>query len=481
MKQSIPYTLVALIICTVCTKAQSPTVCRLGFDYEISKSPAWGKGWPVVTEIYPGSPAAGAGLKLYDIVREIDGRPAGNISGAEIDSLLNPPGKDHVALSVEGPASGIRLVAVAKDCKPSDAITEDRLATAFAMYSLETTGERTFVCPFVTGTPGDAVDFTSFKTYAFPPADENNRRLEEALNACIGKNLDSKGLKLDSIAPDIIVETFYFYKKNPNYKPSTPSAVAQATANAATPAYRYDMAKGSVEKYPFLDPSTPETNAEYLLQLGIRMIDKRIESRNRVVWECEANEMMSAAFRLENYAQTHIPLMLMQYPYVRYNRNPRFLLSRKTYNYTGLSYDFNNLGRILGVEPGSPADKAGITVGDVIERIDNLTMEYSAEEYTAAYKQFITATLQYRDKSTIFADANGFGYCMYWDKFKYAQIAAAIKTQRNRAVFAYLFKYAPYVNPSGANLCRFNIQRQGEKLTVMVYPEVRAETTILVK
>ncbi|MDR1356285.1 MAG: signal protein PDZ, partial [Tannerellaceae bacterium] len=262
----------------------------------------------------------------------------------------------------------------------------------------------------------------------------------------------------------------------PNYKPASVN-----TRTVATPVYRYDVARGSVEKFPFLDPSTPETDAEYLLQLGVRMIDKRLQARSRVVWECEANEMMSAAFRLENYAQAHIPLMLMQYPYVKYNRNPRFVLSRRTYNYTGLSYDVNTLGRILGVASGSPAANAGIAEGDVIEKIDNLTMEYSAEEYTAAYKQFITATMPYRDRSTLFADANGFGYCMYWDKFKYAQVAAAIKAQRNRAVFAYLFKYAPYVNPSGANVCRFNVQRRGEKLTVMVYPEVRTETTILVK
>ena len=50
----------------------SPTVCRAGFAFEISNNPNWGNGEPVVINITPGSPAERAGLKLNDIILEVN-------------------------------------------------------------------------------------------------------------------------------------------------------------------------------------------------------------------------------------------------------------------------------------------------------------------------------------------------------------------------------------------------------------------------
>ncbi|MDR1258298.1 MAG: DUF4136 domain-containing protein [Tannerellaceae bacterium] len=474
MRQPILYALITLTLCAGNVKGQYPSVCRLGFEYDISQSASWGYGKPVVTEIYPSSDAIEAGLKAGDIIETIDGVSVEGQDAAMIAGLLNPDGgKNSVLLTVTNLNDTSKPLHIRRDCKPTDAITEDRLAAAFAMYSLETTSERGFVCPFVTTTP-DTADFAQFKTYAFPPADESNRRLEEVINECIGKELAAKGLSPDTVAPHMIVETFYFLKRNPSYKASAQTEGRRMTT------YRYDCAQGQMEKFPFFNYAAPEADAEYLLQLGIRMIDNR-DKRRRVIWECESNEMMSAAFRLENYARTHIPLMCMQYPYVRRNRNVRFTVTRKEYNYTGLNYDIDRLGRIMRVDAGSPARMSGLRENDVVETIDNLSMSGSAEEFTAAYKQFILNTMSMRDRETVFTDVNGFGYCMYWDKLKYTQVADAIRAPRNRAVFAYLYKYAPYVNPSGVNILTFGIRRGREKTDIMVSPSIRAEETITIQ
>ena len=50
--------------------------------------------------------------------------------------------------------------------------------------------------------------------------------------------------------------------------------------------------------------------------------------------------------------------------------------------------------------------------------MDGQSMNHSAEEVTAAYKQVITNTMPLRDERTAFTDANGFQLCMLWDKMK---------------------------------------------------------------
>jgi hypothetical protein len=455
-------------------QAQNPTICRLGFSYNLSRSANWGKGKPVITQVYPYSSAEQAQLKVYDIIEAIDGLATSELNAADIAAMLNPAEKNEVKLTISNLKDTAAIYTIQKDCKRTDAISEDQLATAFAMYSLENTSERLFVCPF-TSTAADTVDFALFKTFAFAPIDENNRKLEETINACIEKEFTEKGLIHSPTEPaDMRIETFYFYKKNPHYaKPAN-------TSSNRLPAYRYDFTLGDMGKFPFLTHEAAETEAEYLLQLGIRLIDNRYKV-GRVVWECEANEMMTAAFRLENYAQTHIPLMCMLYPYSKYGRNVQFLVSRKNYNYTGIHYDINRLEQVMDVDINSPAHIAGIRTHDIIERIDNQFMNHTAEEYTAAYKNFIMNTLPLRDPKTLFADANGFRYCMYWDKLKYTQVMEALRNPRHLPVFAYLYKYEPYVNPSGINTCTFYIKRGKEKKEILIHPSKHTETTLVVK
>ena len=84
----------------------------------------------------------------------------------------------------------------------------------------------------------------------------------------------------------------------------------------------------------------------------------------RILWECEANELLEDSYKLEEYARVHVPLMLMQYPYVKYGRNVLYKVNQKTYNYTGISYDIDRLELITDVDRNSPAYAAG-SVRDV--------------------------------------------------------------------------------------------------------------------
>ena len=455
-------------------QAQNRNICRLGIKYDISQSDQWGKNKPVVTGIIPYTPAELAGIRQNDIITAIDGVETVGLSPKEIEELLNPADKNEIVLTIRNLSNPSKQVMVKKECKKSNVITEEQLASAFSMYSLETTSERDFSCPFKTTVTADSVDFGAFKTFAFSAIDENNSRLETAINESIEKELTKKGLTVDIDNPDILIQTFYFFDKNPNYIGPNKIVIEKE------PTYRYNFIKSKMEQFPFLSKDAAESEAEYLLQFGIRMIDQR-QVPGRILWECEANEMLESSYRLDEYARIHVPLMCLQYPYVKYKRNVKFNVDQKTYNYTGLGFDIDRMDAIANVDRNSPAYAAGLRPRDVIEKINDNKMDYTAEEFSAAYKGFITHTMKYRDPKTRFTDTNGFKRCMYWDTFKYTQIADAIHNAKNLPAFSYLYYYAPYINPSGNNACTFDIKRGKEKMEVTVRPAIRRSTTVEIK
>jgi len=452
--------------------AQYDMNCQLGFSYEISKNNQWGKDRPVIMKVYQNSPADKAGIRQYDIIEEIDSFKVSEISLDDVDSLLTDMQSVETKLVIRNFADRPHSITVTKECRSIFAFTESQLATAFSMYSVENTHERLFVCPFTTSSTQDAVDFSQFRTFDFAPVEDPNiAKIETTLNEILKTELIKKGLRYNTVNPDFIIHTNYKFDKNANFKRKS-----RETENQA-PTIRYDIVRDKLTLLPFYNMSTPESEAEYILQLGVRFIDNQ-NVRGRVLWECEANELMSAPYAIEEYATIHLPLMCMQFPYIKYNRNAQFILAKKGFNYTGINYSINQINEVIGVDAGSPAAEAGIQPGDVIEKIENKRMDYSVEEFTAAYRTFIGNTMKYRDFGTRFTDANGFPNCMFWDSFKYIQIAKALNNTKFKTAFSYLYAFAPYVNPERSSTCTFNIRRGDEKLEIVVRPVFYSETTI---
>lgn len=474
MKKAILSVLLLFFLLSGFAQNRSPLVCRLGFTYEISQSKNWGHNKPVVKSILPYTPAEQAGMKQSDVIEAIDGVSTTEISPDEIGQLLNPADKSEVILTVSNLATPSKQVLVKKQCKRSNAITEDQLASAFGMYSLETTFDQEFTCPFKTTVTPDSVNFNQFRTFAFTAPDPQNYQLETAINDVIESALTAKGMTVDTDHPDLLVQTFYFFDKNPNYKGANKVVVEKE------PTYRYNFSRSKMEKFPFLNNASAESEAEYLLQLGIRLIDQK-DLPGRVVWECEANELMEDSYRLDDYARVHVPLMLQQYPYVKYTLNVPFKVNKKSYNYTGIQYDIDHLDQVVDVDRNAPAYAAGIRPKDVIEKIGRHKMDRSAEEFSEGYKKFISNTMSYRNPETTFTDANGFKLCMLWDPSQYAQVADAMQSGGAMAPFSYLYNFTPYVNPSGNNTCTFHIKRGKNKFEVIIRPTIRSEATVELK
>jgi hypothetical protein len=453
--------------------------CRYGFSYEISNDPHWGKNKPVITSVYPHSPAERAGIKPYDIITAVEGVPVTENVLDDIYLFLNPEGKETVELTVKNFADDERKVRIKKECKSTHSISEDQLAAAFAMYAAEYTHERLFSCPFVTTRTKDEIDFSAFRSFDFSGGSSDLPEPARKMNDLIKKELTNRKLRYDPVNPDLIIQIYYSFNKNPNYKPETPKRTNKKKEDHNY-VYRYDITRDRMVKFPFLPPDAIETEAEYILKLGFRMEDNTFQ-KGRIIWECEANELMNESFSLENFAFVHIPLMCMQFPYMKYGRNVQFRLTKKKYNYTGINYNIDNISEIASVDPYSPAARAGILPYDRVDAIADKRMDRTAPQYTAAYRRFLVNTLKLRDETTRFVDANGFPDCMYWDELKYPQVVREFNSGKNLTVFSYLFQYAPFINPAGNNTCSFKLRRGKEKLEFILRPEIRTENTLMVE
>jgi hypothetical protein len=462
-----------IVLCNTCLiSAQYDVNCRLGFSYEISNNSQWGKNKPVIMKVYQNSPAEKVGIKQNDIIEEIDGFKVDEISLDDVDSLLTASESFETNLIIRNFADQPNAVHIIKECLSIDALSESRLASAFSMYSVENTHDRLFICPVTTSATRDEVDFSQFKTFDFAPLEDLSlSKIESAINEIIKTELIQKGLRYNTLNPDFIVHTHYTFDKNANFRRKSKETENQG------PTIRYDITRDRIIQLPFYNLSTPESESEYILQLGVRFIDQKYV-QGRELWECEANELMSAPYAIEEYATIHLPLMCLQFPYIKYNRNAQFILTKKAYNYTGINYSIYKINEIVEVDYDSPAFEAGIRAGDIIEKIENKRVDFSSQEFTAAYRSFISNTMKYRDNETRFTDANGFSHSMFWDTFKYPQIVKTLKNDKYKTAFAYLYAFAPYVNPERSTSCTFNIRRNGEKLTIVVRPTFYSEKTI---
>jgi hypothetical protein len=472
MRKIILATIFANILMAVPAQ-QSEMRCRLGFSYEFSNNKNWGENKPVIMKIYPDSPAEKAGVRQNDIIEKINNLKVEDITMDDVDSLLTATEDSHIVLTVRNFSDSARAIPLTKECYSNKSLNESQLAVAFSMYSVEDTHDRLFVCPFVTTETENAVDFSKFKTFDFTVTEEDKSTsaIETTIKETLKTVLTKKGVNVNALSPDIMIHTYYSFNKNPNFRKKTKVTEEQA------PVFRYDITRDKVVKFPFYPSSTPESEAEYILQLGIRFIDQSLVP-GRIFWECESNELMNAPYSLEEYAAIHIPLMCMQFPYVKYSRNVQFILTKKAYNYTGINYNINRINEVVSIDPDSPAAKAGILPNDIIEKIDDKRMDYTAPEFTAAYRQFITNTLKYRDEGTRFTDANGFAGRMFWDKFKYNQIAKDFAKDNNLTAFSYLYAFQPFINPARSTSCTFDIRRGDSRIRIVVRPVFYSEKTI---
>ena len=444
----------------------SRIVCQYGFTFEISTQKNWGYLQPVVLSITPNTSADAAGIHINDIIEKINDKPT---KGENIETIFNwmQNSNDKIQLTISNLKESQQNRILDMYCRLNTSITEKDLASIYSFYSLEDVQTRAFTCPFKTIVSPES-DLIMYKSFGFAAPDPNNLSLEKTINAYIQKYMEQKGLKYSERNPDLIVRAYYSHTPNPNFRSNTQEDKFPIEC-------RYNVNTGSMENLPiYYHPLIHPNQARFFLKLGIQLIDTK-KNNNLPVWECEANELLQSNYSLADYAEFHIPLMLMQYPYPKSLETAQFYYNRSKYNYTGINYNMDNLKEITEVAPLSPAEKAGIQAGDVIEKINGIKFISNTKTADNNYKQFILKTMPFRDPTTQFTNEEGFMRCMYWDKMKYAQIQDEFRKPEFSTVFSYLFYFAPYINLSGTNIVIFSIIRGKKNEEIRIRPVIYSE------
>ena len=212
----------------------------------------------------------------------------------------------------------------------------------------------------------------------------------------------------------------------------------------------------------------------YFLEFGYRFYDrKQIDPGKMVmVWECEVKERVKSNYGLENYLETNLPLILLKYPYPGNMSLATYEVNFLKYNYTGITYNIDNIASVAYVYPKSPAAEAGVKVGDNIKKIQGVKLNSDLKALTTSYRRFINETMDLRNPSTRYTDTNGYDNCMFWEVGEYNQVAKMLNKKSYQTAFSYLFNFNQYIDWSIPSTISIDIERNGENLTVEVEPHI---------
>lgn len=450
------------------TTASSGQRCVTGLEFQMSYSHNWGANKPVILAVIPQGPADLAGLKVGDIIETINGKPTADMEEKTIIAHLSKTSPQGVTLTVSNFGYRGEPRTLYTKCLSRQELNEADLASAFSLYSIEDECERLIAYPFNTGTE-PKFDFQMVKYFHFVPGSTSSPSDQEIAKV-ITATLQSKGLVLDQKEADILVDTYYTLQENPYYD----AKVADETLLFAN---RWNPATGLVNPYPMLTQQADKRAAKYILTFGLRLHDAR--HTGSLLWSCEATEQLTDTFSIEEYAQLAIPAMLMQFPFVRYNRSTVLRVAHHQHHYTGINYKATDVSLVSSVDPNSPAAQAGILQGDRIVTI-NGKMVADSKTLSKKYLDFVKSTLQYRDGNSAFTDRRGLKNCRYWKTEDYKQVAKTLAKEKYLSPFAYLFSFRPWVYegaeaPTGIT---FGVLRDGVLQNIEVTPTQRRSSYI---
>ncbi len=416
---------------------QDAYYCNIGIEYQISYSNNWGANKPIILTVLPNSSASNAGIKVGDIVEKINDINTQNITEDKFVDLLKKLGKELPSLSLEVSNFNYKnkKITLYPFCKSRSILNEEDLAKAFSQYSLEDECERILFYPFTTKTEAK-FSFDKIKYFAFSQQNSPSNEIDKALTTSISDALKRKGLQYNPNQANIIIDTYYTLLKNPYYDKK------EETDKHKHSDIRYNPETKTIETLPLLPIGANKKVAKYILSMGIRFFEAQKESDP--IWTCEAVEYLTEDFSLEKYATITTPIMLMQFPFIRYKKNLRLRFASHRHNYLGISLSIDDLGVIASVQKQSPAFLSGLKKGDRIIAINEKPM-YSKIELSKSYQHFIHKTILKRDDLTRFTSKDGLKNCRYWKKNKYKSISKTINKNKFKTIFSYLFAFRPYI------------------------------------
>lgn len=451
--------------------------CYYGISFEISKNKNWGYGELVITDVEPNSAAEAAGIKVNDIIMEINGKATFLRTNVMIAEWLFDNPDPVVTFTIRNVDTYFKEYTLERQCITVNSVDESYLATIFSFYSLEDTRQQTFTLPLQV-TPTPEIDFTDYHTYNFyDGGEENNSPLDAKMKTLLEKSLKESGLQKDIENPDIWINLYYEYTSNPKF-----TGLEGNNSNSKISSMRFDTETKKMVSLPIheLKNDKQNTKAQYIAKLGFTFYDKKnIDSTKYTqIWECEIEDFLSANYSLEEYARFHIPLMMMQYPYAEAKTESKYYVNFLKYNYTGIHFDADMMNVVNDVDSKSPAFVAGIRPGYKINKLNGKSFSFTKDEITNGYRKFVEDTKSYRNPDSKFVGSDGYEDYMFWNVGYYSDISKQFKKDEYYTGFSYLYDFAKYVNPKQNDAITIEAWDGVQKRIFTVQPRVRESVVI---
>lgn len=449
--------------------------CYFGITFEVSENTNWGYGELVITDVEPNSPAEKGGIKVGDIIMEIDSKATYLRDNQTIANwLFSDMYAPEVAFTIRNMNTYFKEYTLHRKCIATNSVSEKELSSIFSFYSLENTNQRSFMLPIHTE-PRKDVDFADYHTYDFYKANNDVPAIDKQITELLDKELQAKGLVRDTKDPDIVVQAYYSYGPNPFF-----SALVKPDQSPRT--WRYDNENQKMVLLPVFDPkvNNPESISQFIVEYGFSFYDRKYIDKEKLtqIWDCSMKDYLSSKFSLEEYVRLHTPLMLKQFPYSTIKTEAKYVIDFNQYNYTGIYYDADDLITVKDVDMNSPAYAAGIRPGYIIKKINNKKFDHTKESLSEGYKRFISETMVYRNQSTKFTNSEGYTDCMFWDIGYYPDIAKEFNKPDYHTNFSYLYNFNQYVNNRNDNSLTIEAWDGMQNRIFSVTPEVRKSVVV---
>ncbi|WP_101690300.1 PDZ domain-containing protein [Dysgonomonas massiliensis] len=445
--------------------------CYYGITFEISKNQNWGFGELVITDVEANSPAEQAGIKIGDIIMEINGKATYLRDNQTIASWLFDGLRPEVTFTIRNMGAYFKEYPLMRRCIAVNSLSEQQLSSLFSLYSLENTHNRTFTLP-ISVTPTKDVNFTDYHTFDFYQGDNTNLPpIDGYIANLLASELEAKGLKRDTKDPDMLIQTYYYYYPNARF------TGLESLEGTESRLKRFDVEKQKMVSLPIFDHARKdiEAKSQFVVEYGFSFYDRKYIDSTRItqIWDCSIKDYLGDKMELDEYVRIHTPLMLMQFPYTTTKKESAYQVRFNKYNYTGMYFDADNLTTVSDVIPNSPAYRAGIRAGHVIRRINGIEFAHTKETLTKGYQLFVADTKKYRDESTRFTNSEGYEDCMFWNKPYYSEIAKAFSKKVYQAHFSYLYNFEPYINSRNGGTLTIETWDGMQNRLFSVTPEVK--------
>lgn len=307
----------------------------------------------IVRNVQEHLPAQKAGLRAGDVIMAIDGQLINEetdiISRSKVTLSVKRLGNQNITIEISG------VPCLSKNRMAESVYAEQDIIGHIDYYATQKTLD---IEPINVMSDPDT-DFFQYKSFDFEFAGQNIMQQKE-IAPIIEDFLTYTGLMRNKENPDILIFIDFYSDRREQYVPPTQELTTRygTTYNLLTKRYENQQYIESRQRGNYID-------VNYLSKLSISMADARKLSKGEMekarIWQADYEVLFGKKADHKEFAKLIGFEMLVAFPFKTQK------ITLYTYYYTGIVYDAEIAGRVSGVVPDSPAEKAGIKAGDIVK------------------------------------------------------------------------------------------------------------------